>query len=251
MTPRPFSAVVFDLYETLVPGGGRLVRDAVSAAMAADLGVEPQAFADQIRASFDERARGLLGDLPSTIATLAARIGGAPSASAIQSAATRRLDLARQLLQPPAQTVSVLKQLRAAGYRLGLVSDCSAETPELWARTPLAGLVDMPVFSCVEGARKPDLALYRGVARGLHVDLGECAYVGDGASDELNGAEAAGMTAIQLRAEYTEPDDAADHALVYGAHPWHGPAVGYLTEVPALLAAMNNANSPAELPEGF
>jgi putative hydrolase of the HAD superfamily len=240
VTLRPFSAVVFDLYETLVPGGGRLVRDAVSAAMAADLGVEPSAFAAQIRASFDERARGLLGDLPSTVEALAARIGGTPSSAAIQVAAARRLDLVLQLLQAPVLTVSVLRQLRAAGYRLGLVSDCSVETPTLWAETPLACLVDVAVFSCVEGVRKPDPGLYRSAARGLHVDLSECVYVGDGASDELNGAEAAGMTAIQLRAEHLERDDAADHALIYGARPWHGPTVEHLTELPTLLATMRS-----------
>jgi putative hydrolase of the HAD superfamily len=237
MPVRPYSAVIFDLYDTLVPGGARALRDGVSAAMAADLGVDPHAFAERVRASFDERARGRLGDLPSTIAVLAEHLGGQPSRPAIRAAERRRLELHRGLLQPAAETVSVLARLRDDGYKLGILSDTSAETPMLWPETALAGLVDAAVFSCVEGVRKPHPALYRRVAEALDVDPGACAYVGDGASDELNGAVAAGMTAIQLRVVRPDPVDAADHAAVYGARPWQGAAIDDLAALPNLLAA--------------
>lgn len=233
---RPYSAVVFDLYDTLVPGGGRETRDAASAAMAADLGVDPRAFADLIRTSFDQRARGQLGDLTETIATLATRLGGAPGRSAMEAAARRRLELHRRLLRPAGGTIRVLSRLRADGYRIGVLSDCSAETPDLWSETTLAGLTDAAVFSCAQGTRKPDPILFRLIADALGVDPTRCLYVGDGASDELNGAAAAGMTAVQLRVAHADPRDAADHQALYGGRPWRGVVVDDLAAVSDVLA---------------
>jgi putative hydrolase of the HAD superfamily len=233
---RPLSAVVFDLYDTLVPGGERTVRDSVSHAMAADLDVDPVALAQEIRASFDDRARGLLGDLTATITTLARRLGGDPSRAAVRAAAGRRMALHRSLLRPSTATLNVLDELRGDGYRLGLVSDCSAETPMLWAQTSLAGRIDAAVFSCVSGVRKPSAVVYENAADALGVDTTACTYVGDGASDELNGATAAGMTALQLHVTRVNQDDTADHGIVYGARPWHGPVIHDLAQLPALLA---------------
>lgn len=56
-------AVVFDLFNTLVPGGTRDQRDEVSRQMATHLGVAPEQFADLMRDTFDERTRGRLGGL--------------------------------------------------------------------------------------------------------------------------------------------------------------------------------------------
>ena len=47
--------------------------------------------------------------------------------------------------------------------------------------------------------QKPDVRIYRAAAGLLAVDVEECIFVGDGGSDELAGARAAGMKAVQAK----------------------------------------------------
>lgn len=61
--PRPARAVVFDLYITLTDFDAERKRPAFAAALADALGVDPDAFAVALRASFKQRATGSMGDV--------------------------------------------------------------------------------------------------------------------------------------------------------------------------------------------
>jgi putative hydrolase of the HAD superfamily len=62
------------------------------------------------------------------------------------------------------------------------------------------------VFSCSVGFRKPDPAIYRLALDELGVEPADAMFVGDGANDELGGAERVGMRAVLiLRAGQDEP----------------------------------------------
>ena len=192
-TGRP--VVLFDLYGTLVPGGSREQRDAVSHATAKALGVNPYAFALLVRDTFHDRTAGRLGDLGATITELAGRLGATPPPAAINEAIELRLQLNRGLLNA-SWALPVLDRLREAETLLGVVSDCSAETPEVWNDGPLAERFDVTAFSCQLGMRKPCPAIYRVATDALGVQPDQCVFVGDGASNELSGARALGMRAI-------------------------------------------------------
>src|SRR3954469_24730966 len=153
-------AILFDLYDTLVAAGSLAERNAVSRAMGTDLGLDPDQFVAEYEQTRPLRFVGGLGDLESTVRAIAVRLGGSPSPSAGRLAATRRLMLTRRLLWPSAATLTALDQLRRGGWRLGLVSNCSSETPELWKRTPLAGQFEAVGFSCELGVAKPDPAIF-------------------------------------------------------------------------------------------
>ena len=200
---RPPAAVLFDLYGTLVPGGSRAERDAVSYDIAAELGVDAVEFADLVRATFDDRVRGVLGDLAATYRELAARLGGAPGAEAAGRAVERRRCAAQGYLES-CRVLDVLAAVRAGGVRIGLVTDCSAETVDAWPAGPIAPLVDEAAFSCVIGVRKPDPRIYRHVLDRLGLPGDRCVYVGDGGSCELSGAGALGMLPM-LCLEYDDP----------------------------------------------
>jgi putative hydrolase of the HAD superfamily len=213
--PAPV-AVVFDLWGTLVPGIPPSFRDAVSREMAADLGVDPDAFAAAYRDSYRERFLGTTGTLEETVTLLAARCGGWPAAPAVRRAAARRLDLTRRLLASDAVTLSVLDGLLARGLLLALVSDSSVETPELWPGSPLAGRIRATAFSCSVGARKPDPRLYLRAVRQLDVLAAQCLFVGDGGGGELTGAAALGMRAIRLTTGDAPADRYDDDAAFAG-----------------------------------
>ncbi|HEX5205471.1 HAD family hydrolase [Paractinoplanes rhizophilus] len=112
------------------------------------------------------------------------------------AAVAAQLAGAEQVRPPRPGGLALLDRLRADGFRLGLVSDCSSELYESWPSTPYAPRIDAAVFSWHEGYRKPDLRLYAAVSARLGVSAGDCWYVGDGGSREHDGARRAGMRPI-------------------------------------------------------
>ena len=120
------------------------------------------------------------------------------------------------------------------GLRLGLLSDCGPDVPQLWPQCPLAPLIDSAVFSCQEGRKKPDPLLYHTVAQRLGVSASACVYVGDGSSDELRGATVAGRVPI-LR--WMPLENVYDHDRT-DVITWDGMAVHAIEELPQVLMQM-------------
>ncbi|WP_432824584.1 HAD family hydrolase [Dactylosporangium sp. CA-092794] len=213
--------VIFDLYNTLIPGADD-ERDRVVAEMALIVGVAPAALVTAYHDSWPDRL--VRWNAEETVRILAGRLGATPGVRQVTRAADHRRALARRLLATAsAATLAVLDRLRAAGHPLALVSNATSDTAEAWPGTPLAARFDAAVFSCEAGLAKPDPAIYRAAAGRLGTDPADCVYVGDGADDELPGAAAAGMTTVRTT-EFTD-----------NAPNWPGPAVAALAALPALL----------------
>ena len=111
-----------------------------------------------------------------------------------------RRDWTTASMVPRPDAVWTLEELRRRGHRLGMISACSQDVPDVWADTPFGGLFDSTVFSCSVGFSKPDPRIYAVCAEELALPVEDCLFVGDGANDELPGAELAGMAVLQLRA---------------------------------------------------
>jgi putative hydrolase of the HAD superfamily len=91
-----------------------------------------------------------------------------------------------------------LAELRDRGLRTGLITVCSEDVPRIWPETLFHGLFDAEVFSSSVGLRKPDPRIYALALDELEVPASEAMFVGDGANDELAGAERVGMTSVML-----------------------------------------------------
>jgi len=139
------------------------------------------------------------------------------------------------LLQRPRNgVIATLQTLRTRSIGTGLISDCAEDIPVLWPQSPLAALIDMPVFSAREGIAKPDAAIYRRACERLGVTPATALYVGDTA-DEVVGAQAAGLRALRIQA----PQESAEtHAA--DRSPWDGPTIG---SIPGVLAHISAAAS--------
>jgi putative hydrolase of the HAD superfamily len=111
-----------------------------------------------------------------------------------------RRDWTTASMVPRPDALSTLEELRRRGHRLGMISACSQDVPDIWEATPFGGLFDSTVFSCSVGFSKPDARIFELCAEELGVPVEDCLFVGDGANDELPGAERAGMAVLQLRA---------------------------------------------------
>ena len=208
-------AVVFDLWDTLVdfdPVAGRAFQSEV----AGRLGRDPDEFAALWLEGRAQRESGSLGDY---LRSLGAEGVAVDEIVELRRASTRRM------LKPRPGAVETLHELRERCYRLGLITVCSEDVPEVWSETPFADLFDSTVFSCAVGLRKPDERIYRVACEQLAVEPGEAVFVGDGANDELAGAERVGMKAVLIHRDGVEPpwDEVRD---------WPGPRI---TAIPQLL----------------
>jgi putative hydrolase of the HAD superfamily len=132
------------------------------------------------------------------------------------------------LATPRPGVVDTLAELRRRGIRTGLITVCSDDVVDVWEETPFAGLFDAEVFSCSCGLRKPDPRIYRLALDRLGVEPREAVFVGDGANDELAGAERVGMRAILIHRPGEEPREP-------DVQDWTGPRITAIPEVLTLL----------------
>jgi putative hydrolase of the HAD superfamily len=109
--------------------------------------------------------------------------------------------------------------LRAAGLRIGLVSNSSRDVREFAMHHGLD--VDAGISSFHHGRTKPHASIFRAVLDLLGVEPAEAVMVGDTISDDVEGARALGMRAILLDREGTRPD--------------FEPRIEALSELPPLL----------------
>jgi len=219
-------AVVFDFFGTLTPATTGAAWLADGDRVAGALGVTEEDLHRVLAETADDRAVGALGDLAGTMRAIAERLGADCSPDRIAAACEARHAALRALFEPRDGAIDTLVAARRRGLKIGVLSDCTTELAEAWPDLPYAPYVDAPVFSCVEGRTKPERELFHDVAARLGTRPSDCVYVGDGGSDELAGATAAGMTAVLLDA----PDRGAGPSR--HADGWTGRRV---TRLPDLL----------------
>jgi putative hydrolase of the HAD superfamily len=220
------TAVVFDFYGTLTPVSPSEAWAGNAARLATVMGVSPSALVQVLDDSFPERISGALGGVRETMAAVAVRLGVRLSQEQLDEAAQTRRAVQESMFELRPEALGVIGRLRSAGFRIGLVSDCTTELPDAWSRLPLASVVDAPVFSCVEGTRKPDPRLFRKAAADLGTEPGHCVYVGDGGGRELTGASGVGMRAVLLAGS-----DWHAHRDHNRESDWAGLRIGSLTEL--------------------
>jgi HAD superfamily hydrolase (TIGR01662 family) len=93
--------------------------------------------------------------------------------------------------------------LRAAGLRIGLVSNSARDVREFAHHHALD--VDAGISSFHHGRTKPHASIFRAVLDLLGVEPAEAAMVGDQVADDIEGALAIGMSAILVDREGLHP----------------------------------------------
>lgn len=178
--------MIFDLWDTLVEWpaeeGTRLVRRLAELA-----GVSADEFDRRLRARYRPLQTGPLAAAYRELGITEAKL---PEAIAAHHEFTRRT----LRLRPGA--AAGLALLRGRGLKLAVLSVCSEDVPARWPETELAGLFDVETFSSQCGLMKPDPEIYLLTTRALEVEPRECLFVGDGANDELAGAERVGIRPV-------------------------------------------------------
>ena len=209
-------AVVFDLFETLVDYDDTRSRE-FSSTVAELCDGDSEGFHDFWLEGRPVRETGPMAPYLASLGV---------EEPAIQDFLELRREWTRGILATPRLGVlDTLSELRGRGIRTGLITVCSKDVPDVWNETPFAGLLDAEVFSCSCGLRKPDPRIYRLALDRLGVAPSEALFVGDGANDELEGAERVGMRAILIHHPGEEP-------ALPEVRDWPGPRI---TAIPQVL----------------
>jgi putative hydrolase of the HAD superfamily len=187
-------AVIFDLFHTLTgPEAEWSELPWTSDVLGIDRGIWNELLVSRSR----WRLAGEETDPYAIVRTLAREIDPMIPEERIQEATRVRIQRFRDsLARIPTENIETLRALRAAGLRLGLISNADVMEAAPWRTCPLAGLFDVELFSCEVGLVKPEPAIYARCTQALGVPPAECLFVGDGGSHELVGAKEAGMATV-------------------------------------------------------
>jgi putative hydrolase of the HAD superfamily len=189
-------AVLFDLFDTLVDFDEAKSLEYSNTA-AALVGRDPEEFHRIWRAGRPARETGPLAPYIESL--------DLDPDAAVTLVEFRREWSRRLLARPREGAVETLHELRSRGLKTGLITVCSEDVVDVWTETPFAGLFDAEVFSCAVGVRKPDPRMYEIACSALDVSPNEALFVGDGANDELEGAERAGLHAALIHRPGEDP----------------------------------------------
>ena len=213
-------AVIFDLWDTLVDWPTE-EAEVLRRELAALIGGDPTEFDERWRASYRASQTGPLAEVYRSL--------GVPDEH-VDAHVTARHEFGRRVLRLREGAREAMAELRRRGVKLGLITVCSEEVPRAWPQTELAGLFDAETFSSECGLVKPEPEIYLRTAEALGVDAAECFFVGDGANDELAGAERVGMTPVLFLPDGREP-------LWPQVRAWAGLRVSSIPDVLRLVPA--------------
>src|SRR4030042_3605401 len=193
-----YKAVIFDLVGTLVKNYTVRQHEWTLWQMAEILSAPRDEFIQLWYGTFTMRCLGELKTPEENVEYVCRELGVNISGSQVYEAALIRYTLTRDTMVPLPESIDMLSDLKEQGIKIGLVSDCSSEVPNIWPHTPFCSLFDITVFSCTEGVKKPDPRIYNLAADRLGVEPEDCLYIGDGSSNELTGAGAVGMPPVLI-----------------------------------------------------
>lgn len=195
-----FRAVVFDLWHTLATWPEEESR-AFRQRWSEHMGVETIEL-DAVWEGAGAYERRETGSIASAVAAVHDALGREAD---IDEVLAWRLDMTRRALAPDPGVIATLLELRRRGVATGLISNCTEDVALVWGDSPFAGLFDVAIFSATAGCMKPDRRIYELALAGLGLGAWECLFVGDGANDELRGAQRVGLTPVLMDREREEP----------------------------------------------
>jgi putative hydrolase of the HAD superfamily len=188
-------AVLFDLFETLITESE--LQPTRASSLAGTLGLEEDAYRAEWKA---RRPNVVLGQVSfaNALTAISQTLIGSADMVAVQRICQQRVrEKAAAYAQIDTEVRALVSDLTRRGIRLAVISNGFKEDVLAWPHCSLAREFQCTVFSSAEGIAKPDPEIYLRATRRLGVRPATAVYIGDGADDELAGAERAGLRACR------------------------------------------------------
>ncbi|MDE5599090.1 MAG: HAD family hydrolase [Lachnospiraceae bacterium] len=187
-------AVIFDMYETLIT----LYESPLyfGTHMAIDAGIEEEKFQEIWRTAEADRTIGKI-----TLEEIVEKIlktNDCYSETKMNLLVNKRIRNREEAFEHlHKDIIPMLRALKKKGVQIGLISNCFSEEAMIIKKSVLYPYFDAVCLSFDEGLQKPNPDIFKRCLDKLNVQAEHCLYVGDGGSNELEGAEMVGMKAVQ------------------------------------------------------
>lgn len=182
------TTVIFDLFETLITEWGR--PKFTTRETADTLDIDYQTFRREWESLHGDRYAGKLSGTAQILSTILKNLGTERSDSLINEISQRRDECKLrcfEVIEP--DILDMLSALKEKGLKIGLISNCSREEISGLEDCELYKYLDAVVLSCDVGIVKPNIKIYEHCLAILGENPENCLFIGDGGSDELNGAK--------------------------------------------------------------
>lgn len=199
----PPAYVLLDLYDTVVDGDWRGLRDALADRLGVDAPVLDQAFA----LTRPTRNVGGYHDEEGDMAAVLEAIGLEPELDIVRDLATFEHNQLRERIRLFPDSLEVTAALRERGVRTALVSNCSHSTRSVVERLQLEEAFDALILSFAVGARKPQPGIYEAALAALGVDSPADAVFVDDQVRYCDGARALGIDTRLILRDGTGPSE--------------------------------------------
>jgi len=187
-------AIIFDLFHTLVSFKSDGITGRNTSGI---LGIPEDDWNKLLWESSDDRLRHNRQDDISIIRKLAHHYDPSILEVKIEEAARERAARFREcLMTPPNQRINVIRCLHERGHKMILLSNADVMEKRGWNESPFAPFFLNAFFSCDIGYIKPEVEAYQTALKMTMPDADNIVFVGDGGSNELQGAKACGFTTV-------------------------------------------------------
>ncbi len=186
--------IIFDLFHTLVSfkSDGTTGRNTSEI-----LGIPEDDWNKLLWESSEDRLKHNHQDDISIIRKLAHQYDPSISKTKIEDATCERATRFRECLTiPPTQRINAIRRLHERGQKMILLSNADVMEKRGWNDSPFAPFFLDALFSCDIGYIKPEAEAYRAALKVSKSDADSVVFVGDGGSNELQGAKVCGLTTV-------------------------------------------------------
>jgi putative hydrolase of the HAD superfamily len=133
-----YKAVIFDLFGTLVENFSRAEYEKTLEEMTEVLGAPKDEFVQRWVSTFNQRSTGVFPGAGDCVRYICRELKVPATEAQVQRAGRIRLDYTLKNMKPRKGALEVLAALKSKEYKIGLISDCTPETPLVWQDTPFA-----------------------------------------------------------------------------------------------------------------
>jgi putative hydrolase of the HAD superfamily len=223
-------AVLLDLYDTLAYIPAELWgREEI----AERTGADPELLREAWIATVAERGLGELGSLEADISMVLEMAGVFADDALLAELAATEYERWAQGVRAFEDSLPCLERLRANGYGLALVSNCSRQTRDVVPALGLDRAMDAVVLSYEVGVRKPGERIFRDAMAALGVEPERTLFVDD-IVEYLDGAANLGIHTVRIDRGHAIDTSMQPDTLIGDPGARH-PAISSLAELDAFL----------------
>lgn len=192
-----YKAVIFDLFETLITEWGH--EKYTKSEMCSDLGISRAEFDIYWNEKEYERYLGKIS-FTDSVKYVCEKCGRNIDYMVLSDITDKRIktkSVCFEYVNP--DVYRLLNDLKTMKLKLAIISNCSSEEVKVIKQSEMYRYFERVLLSYEVKMKKPDRLIYEKAADLLGVASDECIFVGDGGSNELEGAKLAGLKPVQAK----------------------------------------------------